>query len=239
MQIITKERAFEVALHARRLAQYLDDYESNHPELYDDIDPFEDVQAPSYAAGFARQLAVALTDYCEGRWMPTPPELEARVAEGVFTILYIARQAGVPLADDDFEKQSWAAALLASATVLEADHPQTAAGERQMAEAILQSPKSAEELAADARSEMAKVLGRAGGLKGGKSRSRAKIAACRRNAKLGGRPANKTFTYRCIECREWFSDFESFRNHFAKTHAALAKGERRFSDWYQRFKRAN
>jgi hypothetical protein len=40
----------------------------------------------------------------------------------------------------------------------------------------------------EARRAMARILGRLGGLKGGKSRSPAKVAAARRNAQLAGRP---------------------------------------------------
>ena len=38
------------------------------------------------------------------------------------------------------------------------------------------------------------ALGRLGGLKGGKARTKAKIAAARKNGKEGGRPAGKTLT---------------------------------------------
>jgi hypothetical protein len=50
------------------------------------------------------------------------------------------------------------------------------------------SAEHSDELSAAARSEIAKILGRLGGLKGGRSRSPAKVAAARRNAKRAGRP---------------------------------------------------
>jgi hypothetical protein len=46
-------------------------------------------------------------------------------------------------------------------------------------------------LSAAERRAIAKILGRRGGQIGGRSRSPAKIAAARRNAKLGGRPRKK------------------------------------------------
>jgi hypothetical protein len=44
----------------------------------------------------------------------------------------------------------------------------------------------------EARRAMARILGRLGGLKGGRSRSPAKVAAARRNAKRAGRPRRPT-----------------------------------------------
>lgn len=143
MAEITKEKGFEIAEQARNLAKFLNEYERAHPEsVRDQADDEPRSAAPGFAAYAAMQLARGLTDWMEGRWSPTDRELESFVANKAYEVLAMANDCGIPLADSDFLKESWAAALYSTGDPSQA----------RLADTVLESAKSFDALASELRS---------------------------------------------------------------------------------------
>ena len=151
--MVGKDKAFEIAADARHLARLLYDYEGAHPKLGreqddDDYDPRG--AGPGFAADNAMQLARGLTDWIEGRWNPTEADIESFVVNRMFNIIMATTDdCRINLVADDLLKESWAAMLYASGNPTDAN----------LAEEILSSAKTFDELAREFRSAWSRELG--------------------------------------------------------------------------------
>lgn len=183
--MISKQKAFEIAEGARHIAKFLNQWEAEHPESVRDLDDFDPrCGSPSEAAAQAMQMARGLTDWMEGRWDGDygGQGIDVFVASKTFNVLAMAADCGIPLADDQFLKESWAAALYSSGDPAQAE----------LADAVLASAKAFSDLQAELRSSWARELGRRGGAASKGKTSEAKKVASRANGKKGGRPRKRT-----------------------------------------------